>query len=59
MADGRSKTIECLDMAINDLDDFLQLFSDRPSNQLLQQRLQGVILGMIGCANETPQPIAL
>ena len=52
MADGRSKTIEWLEMAINDLDDFLQLFPDRPSAQQIKQRLQGSILGTRGCANE-------
>ena len=52
MADGRSETIEWLEMAITDLDDFLQMFPDRTSAQLIKQRLQGAILGTRGCANE-------
>ena len=51
--------IEWLEMAIADLDDFLRLFPDRPSDQLLQQRLQGVILGMRGCANEAAHSATL
>jgi hypothetical protein len=51
MADGRSQTIEWLQMAINDLDDFLQLFPDHPQAQQVKQLLQGAI--------ETTQPNAL
>jgi hypothetical protein len=40
MADGRSQTIEWLQMAIDDLDDFLQLFPDCSIGQQTKQRLQ-------------------
>ncbi len=51
--------IEWLEMAIDDLDNFLQLFPDRPEAQQVKQRLQGAILVTRGCANEATQPIAL
>jgi hypothetical protein len=51
MADGRSETIEWLQMAIleargfanDDLDDFLHLFPDHPQAQQVKQLLQGTI----------------
>ncbi len=51
MADGRSETIEWLQMAIDDLDDFLHLFPDHSQAQQIKQLLQGEI--------EATQPIAL
>jgi regulator of sirC expression with transglutaminase-like and TPR domain len=40
---GLTAPTEWLQMAIDDLDDFLQLFPDHPQAQQVRQRLQEVI----------------
>jgi hypothetical protein len=56
---GLTAPTEWLQMAIDDLDDFLQLFPDHPQAQQVRQQLQGAILVPRGFANDATQPSTL